>query len=174
MAIRLSLLFGYLFAVVIKFYYLTDIQIGFALERYDYFEPDSEQFFMNVTLVREGNRLSEQTFAVGITVADPVSGVAATLETDDTGNSYDYRLGGAAGVQFRSIFFPAAAPNITFNFLINTDDLPEGTESFRALSSVDQSDQRIPAFMTPILGLAFVNTEIRILDNDCKFLILIT
>ncbi len=151
-------------------FYLTAIHIGFALETYDYFEPDNEQFFRNVTLVREGNRLSERTFSVNITFADPVSGIAPTLETVDTGTSYDYRVGGLPGVQVRSIFFPASAPNITFNFFINSDDLPEGTESFRVLSSVDQSDPRITTFMTPVLGLAFRNTEIRIFDTDCKLI----
>lgn len=47
----------------------------------------------NVTLIREGNRQTEQTFAMGITVGTPAGTTRpATLLTDDPDLSYDYRI----------------------------------------------------------------------------------
>ena len=144
-------------------YCLTAIRIGYALEVYQYFEPDSLMLITNVTLVKEDNRVSEQTFGVNITVSDPQMLSPATLRTDNTSTNYDYSLG-IRGQTFQVLQFLPSQQSITFNFLLNSDEVPEGTEAFQASSTPVEG---FPTFQAPITT-AFPSTEIQILDNDCK------
>ena len=113
---------------------LAVVRIGFALEVYNYFEPEFEQLFLNVTLVKDNNQVSEQTFRVGIVATDPPGITPATLD-DGTVSSYDYRIS-TYGVTFRSLVFLYTVPSVTFSFILNGDDLSEGLEGFLLTSSV--------------------------------------
>ena len=133
---------------------------------YSYLEPDFETLILNVTLIREGNRRTEQIFAVGITVSDPAVGRAATLDEGDFGINYDFRL--TAPGAFVTLIFPPVVNSIVFHFFINSDELPEGLEAFQA-SSVPVAG--FPNFQSPVTNTAFQNTEIQIMDNDCKLVL---
>ena len=119
---------------------------------------------MNVTLVKEDNRVSEQTFGVGITVSSPQSLSAATLDTYDTRINFDYSLGDPEDTFISLPFFPHQQ-NTTFQFLLNSDRFPEETEAFQASS---RSIEGFPTFQSPVTT-AFASTEIQIIDNDCKY-----
>ena len=144
-------------------YCLTAIRIGYALEVYQYFEPDSLMLITNVTLVKEDGRVSEQTFGVGITVSNPQMLSPATLETDDTMINFDYTLG-TLGQTFEILQFLPNQQSITFEFFLNSDELPEGIEAFQASSTPVEG---FPTFQASITT-AFPSTEIQIIDNDCK------
>ena len=58
---------------MILLFLLLGIQIGFALAQYSFDEPDFETIVNDIVLVREGGRLSEQTFQVLISVDDPIN-----------------------------------------------------------------------------------------------------
>ena len=139
------------------------IRIGYAQEVYQYFEPDFPFYINNVTLVKEDNRVSEQTFGVGITVSNPQMLSPATLEPDATTINFDYTLG-VPGQKFTVLNFLPNQQSITFNFFLNNDDLPEETEAFQASST---SVEGFPPFQAP-LTTSFPSTEIQIIDNDCK------
>ena len=117
----------------------------------------------NVTLVKEDSRVSEQTFGVGITVSNPQMLSPATLEQFNTGINFDYALG-IPEQTFTVLQFLPNQQSITFEFFLNSDELPEGTEAFRASSTPVEG---FPTFQAPITT-AFPSTEIQIIDNDCK------
>ena len=118
--------------------------------------------FANLTLVKKDNRVSEQTFGVGITVSNPRMLSAATLETDDDTTNFDYTLG-SPGQAFIVLQFLPSQQSITFEFFINSDELPERTEAFQARSTPVEG---FPTFWSPITT-AFESTEIQIIDDDC-------
>ena len=113
--------------------------------------------------MKEDNRVSEQTFGVGITAGNPQSLPAATLENFDSSNNFDYSLG-IPGQSFVVLTFLPNQQSVTLSFFLVADTLPEGTEAFRASST---SAQEFPAFQPPVTT-AFASTEIQIIDNDCK------
>ena len=142
------------------------IRIGFAQEIYNFLEPEFTRNFRNVTLIKEDDRQSEQTFAVVVTVSNPASALrAATPEV--TGQnptiSTDYRLTNSR--TSTTFFFSPFSQSIAVPFFLNADDLPEGTEAFQASSTLLENS---PNFQPPITNTAFQNTEIQILDDDCK------
>lgn len=121
-------------------------------------------FITNVTLVKEGNRISEQTFLVNVDVSAPGT---ATLETN-AGPNYDYSIG-QPGQTSVTLVFPPEAQSIAFNFSINSDNVPEGVETIQASSFGGFSG---PRFDPPFASSTVVqSTEIRIMDNDCKLLL---
>ena len=123
-------------------------------------------FINNVTLVKEDGRVSEQTFGVGITVSNPQMLSPATLESFDTSINFDYALN-APEQTFTVLLFLPNQQSITFEFFLNNDELPEGTEAFQASSTPVVG---FPTFQAPITT-AFPSTEIQIIDNDCKCII---
>lgn len=60
-------------------FFFVDIQIGFVRPAYSFEEPGYETLITNVTLVREGGRLSEQTFQVSISVINAINTPPAML-----------------------------------------------------------------------------------------------
>ena len=71
-------------------------------------------------------------------------------------------------------FFPDEQ-SFTFNFFINFDELPEGTEGFRLGSApergVPEPGLSYPTYQPPSGRNAHVNTEIIMMDNDSRFII---
>ena len=141
---------------------LVGIQIGFALPEYSFDEPDFETIVNNIVLVREGGRLSEQTFQVSISVGTTFNRPPATLEFEDE-DTADYRL--TAPQDFIALDFPPDRQNITLTVILFRDDLPEGTEAFRATSTPSQN---FPHFGPPSMRGAFASTDVLIFDDDCK------
>ena len=124
-------------------------------------------------LIKEDNRVSEQTFRVLITVSEPASSTRpAILKSDNFTIRFDYTL-----TTLRTsilLEFPPNRQSLSLNnyFFINSDDLPEETEGFQA-SSTSASSSVFPSFQSPVsVGSpnprAYQSVEIQITDNDCK------
>ena len=156
----------------------SDIHIGYEIPEYMYYEPDFETFIRNVTIIKEDNQLTEQTFAVVISINEPNVGIRPatqeTLETIAAGINYDFRtaITGAEVDSFVFEFFPDQQ-SLRFYFFINSDELPEGTEGFRLGSAPERGQPEpglsYPTYQPPSGRNAHVNTEIIIIDNDSKF-----
>ena len=142
---------------------LLGIQIGFALPQYSFDEPDFETLINDIVLVREGGRRSEQTFEVTVSVGGTINRPTATLLTPGNENIADYSL--AIPITFIMLNFPPDQQNITFHIFLFHDDLPEGTEAFRATSTPSQN---FPNFGPPSMGGAFASTDVLIFDDDRK------
>ena len=141
---------------------LIGIQIGFAQPVYSVDEPAFENIINDIVLVREGGRFSEQTFQVSISVGSTINRHPATLAFEDE-DTADYRL--TAPQDFIALDFPPDRQNITLSVILFRDDLPEGTEAFRATST---SSQNFPNFGPPSMGGAFASTDVLIFDDDSK------
>ena len=147
------------------YFIFIDIQIGFAQPVYSFNEPDlsPETVIKDITLVREGGRLSEQTFWVDISVGNVINMPPATLEFDDeAGGDYSLALQG----KFITLELKPFKQSVTLTVFLFRDDLPEGTEAFRATS---KPSANFPNFGPPSMGGAFASTEIHIIDDECKF-----
>lgn len=135
---------------------------------YEFVEPEFETMF-NVTLIRDDNRLSEQTFRVGIEVSDPTGLVRpATPQMTASDTSYDYRVSTTIGQTFFMVDFPPDLQSIPFTFFLNSDEVPEELEAFQASSTAVVG---FPSFFPPLpsSNTAFQSTQIQIIDDDCKF-----
>ena len=144
---------------------LIAIQIGFAQPVYSLNEPDFETINRDIILVREGGRLSEQTFQVTVSVSGTTNIPAATLQFQfEDDNSADYRL--QTGQDFVQLGFSPFQQNITLIVFLLGDNLPEGTEAFQATSTPSQN---FPNFGPPSMGGAFASTNVLIIDDGCKF-----
>ena len=141
---------------------LLAIQIGFALAEYSFDEPEFEIVVTDIVLVREGGRLSEQTFQVAISVGGTIDTPPATPSFVDELRG-DYSIG--PGRDFVALTFRPFEQNITFPLVFFSDGVPEGTEAFRATSSPSPD---YPNFGAPSMGGAFASTDVFIADDDCK------
>ena len=161
----------------------TAIRIGFELPGYTYAEPmfdeNIDQFYESPTglavngpiyLVKENNVISEQTFLVAIQVTDSApSGTGIQPATLDV----EYRLA-SAGLTSVTEYFLAFQQKIAFRFTLFPDDLPEGTEAFRASVSPqdtqvrpDGSIETFPTFLYPEYFAYEIFVVIE--DDDRKF-----
>ena len=141
---------------------LLAIQIGFAQFNYSFEEPEFEILVLDVVLIREGGRLSEQTFQIVVSVGGTIDTPPATLEFVDPDRG-DYSLGLQAN--FVTLLFRPSQQNTTLQLFLFSDDVPEGTEAFRATSTPSPG---FPNFGAPSMGGAFASTEVFIADDDCK------
>ncbi len=155
--------------------FFTAIRIGFELEQYDYLEPELVQAqFENVTLIKEDNRVSEQTFGIQITFGDPGQGInPATLQQLGQEDGFDYVVN-QPGDNVITLSFRPTVSRLTFTFSLFPDELAEGTEGFRA--GIGSAGAPFASFQLPSpatrpipMPPAFPDTLIRILDTDCKF-----
>ena len=148
------------------------LQIGFRLPQYDYFEPNEQTQFENVTLIREDNRQTEQTFAVSISLSDSGAGVRPATFQSSLANQltgFDYFLYGAPGITSITINFSPTNSGIIIPFTLLPDELPEGTEGFRlSIASLGNPNFQLPVENPESDVPAYTNTLIHILDNDSK------
>ena len=135
-------------------------------QSYNFQEPNHRRLFRNVTLIKEDNSITEQTYSVAINVNSSGIGLQAATLQSVNGINYDYSIG-PPGIVFTIIDFPPELQNITFPFFLNHDTLPEGTETFQASAVANNG---YPIFETPTN--LFANTLINIMDNDGKFFFL--
>ena len=89
--------------------------------------------------------------------------VPATLEFEEEDRA-DYRLS-TSSTDFIALNFQPTQQNITLRVVLLEDDLPEGTEAFRATSTPSPS---FPNFGPPSMGGAFASTDVLIFDDDRK------
>ena len=110
-----------------------------------------------------------------MTINEPNVGIRpATQETPETiaaGINYDFRTAIFSADSFVFEFFPDEQ-SVTFNFFINSDELPEGIEGFRLGSAPERGAPEpglsYPTYQPPSGRNAHVNAEIIIIDNDSK------
>ena len=94
---------------------------------YTFNEPDFETLITDIVLVREGGRLSEQTFFVVISVRGTIITPPATLEFVDEERA-DYKL--ASPRDFTVLRLGPVQQNVTLHLILYPDDFSEGTEAF--------------------------------------------
>ena len=119
--------------------------------------------------MKDNNRVSEQTFRIGINVNDPATDVAAaTLETlENTGtDEWDYRVGFAGQDFLQRDIFPAEQ-SLLVAFVLTGDNVPEGLEGFQLDASVE-TEGGFPQFALPLQSstTAFRSTVVTIVDDD--------
>ena len=118
--------------------------------------------------MKDDNRVSEQTFRVGINVNDPsIDVAAATLQTVDTGpGEWDYRMGQVGQDFLLADIFPLQQFLIV-GFVMIGDNVPEGLEGFQLDASVETVGE-FPQFALPLQSstTAFRSTTVTIVDND--------
>jgi hypothetical protein len=148
--------------------YYAAIRIGFELSRYEFLEPEFEEFIDEfyipesgllingpVYLAKENNVTTEQTFQIIIqisNVAPPGEGIQpATPEEDYQAN------------QLSTINFPPTIQRQNFQFTLLTDDTPEDTEAFQ-IGSTPSSQFGAPIYQAP--SAFFPQTFIIIQDDD--------
>ena len=140
------------------------IRLGFQQSEYTFTEPMTQTLIEDVTLIRENSVVSEQTF--GISISSFGAGVnPATPQENPQQNDYAFE---AANINILSLLFQPNVTNITVPFTLFPDELFEGTEGF-GLAIASQGVE-FPAFQLSTSNRAFANTQVRILDNDSKFL----
>ena len=140
------------------------IQIGFQQSTYTFMEPMELTLIEDITLIRENGILSEQTFGVSISAS-----FAAGVNSEEMFN-IDYAFDDA-GNNSLSLLFQPNVSEISVPFTLFPDDLFEGTEGFSLAIASQEAD--FPTFQLPamsIMGTAFANTQVQILDNDSEFL----
>ncbi len=148
--------------------FFSAIQIGFQLPQYYYFEPNLIPVtFGNVTLLKEDNRVSEQTFGIQIIFGDPGRGInAATLQQVGQSAGYDYVIDIPGNNRLNLVFYPNQSEH-SVQFSLQPDDFLEGIEGFRA--EISTQGIPYPNFQLPAGTSAFPDTLIKI--NDSKFYI---
>ena len=155
----------------------TVVRIGFRQPAYNYLEPDVPTLIENVTIIKEDNTPSEQTYVVSISFGDPGPGLrpASLQETADQLVNFDYLVGDPGQRSISRLFNPGDS-EIPISFTLFPDELPEGSEGFRATIEsgglmFNAPEFQLPALTGPIPNpRAFVNTLISITDNDCELI----
>ena len=163
------------------FHVTLAIRIGFELPRYNYTEPQFDefidQFYVSPTgrpengpifLVKEDNVTSEQTFLVSLQVTD-----SAPSGTQTAALGLDYDFGSLPDQTSATELFRPSQRRIQFQFELFADTLPEGNEAFQA--SVSPEDTRdvgggivqFPTSRNPLTLRSEI--FITIVDDDRKF-----
>ena len=149
------------------------LRVGFQLNQYYFYEPTRRYSQVeNVTLIKENNGVTEQTFGVVITFGDPGIGtIAATLMPATGDDTFDYVVGDPGDYTLLLDFLPEESKR-TFSFAVYADDLDEGTEGFRA--SLSPQGVPFPNFaLQPTTDRSpYPEAVIKIIDTDCKFRII--
>ena len=113
-------------------------------------------------LIKEGNRITEQTYSVVVSVSNPPPPLNPATLQDAQGGNYDYSLG-SPGASSLVLEFGPNQQNRTFAFELTSDKIAEGTEGFEATSTANQG---FPTFGAPQNISA--TTLITILDDECE------
>ena len=150
------------------------LRIGFKLPLYNFSEPNTRTLIENVTLIKEDNRSTEQTFGITIMFDDPGAGVrsASIQQNANQTDNFDYVVD-VPGNDEISLSFGPDDSEINIAFSLQPDELLEGIESFRVIISSQGSP--FPPFQMPVAIPvpnipAFADTVIRIQDNDSRFI----
>ena len=156
------------------------IRIGFELPRYTYMELDFDEeidsTFVSPTnltangpiyLAKEDNVRSEQTFRIIVQAADSVPPNTQNINPATIGVDY------SVGVRTTPVVeFLPSMQKVNFKFTLRADNIPEGTEAFRASSSsedtaeVDGMEIDLPDYLPP--STLSAETFVIIEDDECK------
>lgn len=138
---------------------------------YNYFEPTIGQVFVNnVTIIKENNRLSEQTFGLLLTVGDPGEGISAATLQPDNGqiDGFDYVVNLPGDNTALRIFQPNMNSAI-FSFFIFADSLIENTEGLRVTLTSQGAPFPNFALTSDADPAPYPSTLIRIFDAGGKY-----
>lgn len=150
------------------------IRIGFELSRYEFLEPQFEEFIDRfyepesglpingpVFLAKENNVTTEQTFQITFQISNvgpPGEGI------DPATPGQDYQAS-----QVSIMNFPPTTQRQDFSFILLTDNTPEAKEAFQ-IGSSPNNQPGVPVYVAP--SALFSQTFIIIEDDDGKILIL--
>lgn len=145
----------------------SGITIGFQMNVYDYFEPTvGRALITNVTLVKEDNRLTEQTFGLLLTFGDPGVGLsAATLQQVGQVENFDYVVSLPGDPTLLSIFRPDMNA-LSIAFSLFSDDLVEDVEGFEITFAPQRGQFPFFALPSDESSPPYSSTLIRIIDTD--------
>lgn len=148
-------------------FFSAEIRIGFAREVYSYYEPEVQMLFTNLTIVKDGGRISEQIFRVNISISDPATVAPATLRTSPVQEDWDFAVGFAGQTSVLRDFF-SSSQSVLVAFFLNGDDSVEDVEGFMLTSSPVVTDG-FPSFLSPLptSTTAFQSTTVQIFDCKC-------
>ena len=111
---------------------ISAIKIGFENPNYTFIEPPFLKSF-HISLIKEGNQMSEQTFQVLVQVSNMTNPFQPALLGEDYQNP-----------TILPILFPSNQEHISWEFVLLSNEDPEENEAFRAaVSSVGS-----PSFIT--------------------------
>ena len=118
-----------------------------------------------VALVKEDNRVSEQTFHIAVSITDPILPNVSPATSESEAFLYDYMMAGAIdGLQ--TIIFEPHMERSQYTFFLNSDEIAERREGFVIFSLPNEGSI---TYTTPnMLSTVFRSTTIIIEDNDSK------
>ena len=151
--------------VNVFFPYIIDLVIGFERQSYTFNEPDNSMVITEVALVKEDNRLSEQTFFVAVGISDPTlpNVSPATSESEALGGDYQIPR---ANNGTPTIIFEPHMERSQYTFSLYSDEIAERREGFVIFSLPDEGST---TYTTPnLLSTVFRSTTIVIEDNDSE------
>lgn len=144
----------------------SDVKIGFAQDEYTYSEPDVDTLFRDITLIKEGGRVSERTFSVGISITEPynIAIRAASIPSDDRSSDFSF---GTDDQNFFNVTFPPGLQEVSLNMTLHSDNLPELVEGFQVSCTPVEG---FPIFKFPETMAVHRSARVEITDNvDCKY-----
>ncbi len=150
--------------------YHVAIRIGFEYSSYSFEEPDRSTSY-TISLIKENQRLTEQTFEVllisfsgtglDISSGDSYSGSGDSGSGDsEPGDTFDDTT---ERETYRLTFFPSDQ-RLMYSFEEYPDDDPEDMEGYQIICRTT----RTPSFQPPITSFSI--TRIHIENDDCKFI----
>ena len=137
------------------------------MNAYIFSEPTIGAKLTNVTLIKEDNRPTEQTFGFRLVFGDTIEVRSATLQIEGSLHGFDYVITAPGSTEFFTLLSPDE-DRVEIPFIIFPDDLVEGTEGFR-IDLTTLGGTVFPNFALPSAeNSPFPFTEIRIADTDGK------
>ncbi len=142
--------------------YHVAIRIGFENSSYSFEEPDSSTTY-NISLIKENQRLTEQTFEV---LLISFSGTSLNISS---GESYSESGDSEPGDTFDDttkretyrLTFSPSDQRLMYYFEEDSDDDPEDMEGYQIICRTT----RTPSFQPPITSFSI--TRIHIINDDC-------
>lgn len=139
-------------------------RVGFVRDEYVFPEPDTYTSVHNVTVIKEGGCVTERTYGIAISIAEPSNNItAATIETRNSSRGFDYNFD-IVRENFLNLTFSPDEQELSVSFHLNGDNLPEKTEAFQISCSPMDG---YPTFKHP--ATTYLSTQIQITDNDRKW-----
>ena len=144
---------------------LIDLVIGFERQSYTFNEPDHSILITEVALVKEDNRVSEQTFHVAVGISDPTLPDVSPATSDSEAFGGDYMIPRSID-GIRIIIFEPHMERSQYTFFLYSDEIAERREGFLIFSGPNEGST---IYTTPnMLSALFRSTTIVIEDNDSE------
>lgn len=141
-----------------------DVRLAFSRRTYNFFEPESFSEITNVTLIKEDNGVSEQTFTVRVVPLDyEFSSYYDGSGEFASGSGFSSPM--VASQQFpTTVVFPPNLQAVPVEFHLLPDDQLEGLEYFALQIAI--AEEGSPIYRRSAYSQSAM---INIFDNECKF-----